>query len=68
MVEYINGREAKTALLEDLLKATKENIETTTEQNKKMGRYTKWIVIMTLTITCFTIVQVIMTLIWRFSG
>lgn len=53
----INGREEKAALLEDLLKATKENIETTTEQNKKMKSYTRWILIMTAIITLCTLLQ-----------
>lgn len=58
MTTRINGREEKAKLLDDLLKATKENIETTTEQNKKMVKYTWYIFIMTIAITLCTIVQV----------
>ncbi len=43
--------------LETLLKATEKNIEETTEQNKKLGRYTFWIVIMTIVITICTLIQ-----------
>jgi len=53
----INGKEEKAALLEDLLKATKENIETTTEQNRKMRFYTRWVFIMTAIITLCTLLQ-----------
>ncbi len=57
MGELVNGVDPKAKLLDDLLKATKENIEETTEQNKKLGRYTFWIVIMTIVITICTFIQ-----------
>ena len=53
----INGQEENAALLGDLLKATKENIETTTKQNRKIRFYTRWIFIMTVIITLCTILQ-----------
>jgi len=58
-MHIINGREVNEKLLEDLLKATKENIEGTTKQNERMGRYTFWIFVMTIVITVSTIIQVV---------
>ncbi len=58
-MEIINGKEVKTKLLEDLLKATKENIEATTEQNKKIVNYTKWIFWLTFAIVLSTVMQLL---------
>jgi len=59
MMLIINGREVNEKLLEDLLAATKENIELTTKQNERMGQYTFWIFLMTIAITVCTIIQVV---------
>ena len=59
MKELNNGKEVKAKLLEDLLKATKENIEATTEQNKKMVNYTKWIFGLTFAIGLSTVMQLL---------
>lgn len=61
-MEIINGKEVKTKLLEDLLQATKENIEATTEQNKKMVCYTKWLFWLTIAIGAFTFIQLLIAL------
>jgi hypothetical protein len=42
-----------------LLEVTSKSIETTTEQNKKLGQYTFWMMVMTGVITVCTIVQVV---------
>jgi len=47
-----------------LLEVTSKSIETTTEQNKKLGRYTFWMMVMTGVITVCTIVQVAVALKW----
>ena len=65
-MESTNGRETKTAQLEDLLKATKENIEKTTEQNIKMVKYTKWIFIFTIIVILFFLLTVL-ALHYRFN-
>lgn len=58
-MEIVNGKEVKTKLLEDLIQATKENIEATTEQNNKMVYYTKWLFGLTITIGVFTLLQLL---------
>ena len=58
-MEIVNGKEVKTKLLEDLIQATTENIEATTEQNNKMVYYTKFLFGLTIAIGVFTLLQLL---------
>lgn len=46
------------AKVSELLELTMQSVRTTTEQNKRLGRYTFWMMVMTGLITVCTIVQV----------
>ncbi len=48
----------QSLLMKDLLEATTENIKSSTKHNKKLGKYTFWMMVMTAIITICTIVQV----------
>jgi len=50
------------AKVSELLEVTMQSVETTTEQNKKLGRYTFWMMVMTGVITVCTIIQVVVAI------
>ena len=58
--ETINGKSETALLLLDLNKTIKENNKLTADQNKKLVRYTRWILLLTIAIGVIAIVQVIL--------
>ena len=64
MMEIAEGKEVKSKLL-NLLTATKEDIETTSEQNTKLSFYTLWLFIMTIVITLCTLGHFVIPIIFK---
>ncbi len=61
MSAYVDGKEIKEKLLEDLNNAIRTNSDITNKQNELLLKYNKWLIGLTIAVCILTLMQLIIS-------